>query len=272
MKTKNRKAGFTLIEFLIFIAIFSVIMTVFLSVLISVSSIQIRSISSYEVNQQSQFLLSAIQRYVENSSLIEMPAGISTSTLKLRMPNSSEDPLYIYLSNNTVYLKLTDSGSSQALTTSKVKVTSLNFLKKSNPPAKDSVSVSFVMEYNTENIKQKFVRSLATSIARVSAATFDSDIRASTTNFYKIGVQFGEWQSINNTIYFSGSNVGIGISSPQMNLEVNGGLRLNTSSGRPICSATIRGTIWITQSGSGISDVVWACIKNASDTYEWVGL
>jgi len=263
--------GFTLIELLIFMAIFSIVMVAFLSVLVLMSSVQIRNISSTEVNQQSQFLLSNIQRYIESSSLIEMPVGVSTSTLKLRMARDSEDPIYIYLntSDNIVYLKQTNSGTPQALTTSKVKVTSLNFIKKSNPGAKDSVSISFVVEYNTNNIKQKFVRSLLTSIARVSAATFDSDIRASTTNTYKIGAQAAEWQSINNTIFFSGSNVGIGISSPQMNLEINGGLRLNTSNSRPECSASVRGTFWVIQNGTGVKDNVSVCVKNASDTYEW---
>ena len=263
--------GFTLIELLIFMAIFSIVMVAFLSILISMSGVQIRNISSTEVNQQSQFLLSNIQRYIESSSLIEMPAGVSTSTLKLRMARDSEDPTYIYLntSDNIVYIKKTNSGSPQALTTSKVKVTSLNFIKKSNPGAKDSVSVSFVVGYNTNNIKQKFVRNLLSSIARVSAATFDSDIRASTTNTYKIGAQASEWQSINNTIFFSGSNVGIGISSPQMNLEINGGLRLNTSNSRPTCSASVRGTFWVIQNGTGVKDSVSVCVKNASDTYEW---
>jgi len=263
--------GFTLIELLIFMAIFSIIMVAFLSVLVSISSVQIRSISSIEVNQQSQFLLSNIQRYIESSSLIEIPAEVSTSTLKLRMAHDSEDPTYIYLdtSDNIVYLKKTNFGTPQALTTSKVKVTSLNFIKKSNPRAKDSVSVSFIIEYNTNNIKQKFVRNLLSSIARVSAATFDSDIRASTTNTYKIGAQPSEWQSINNTIFFSGSNVGIGISNPQMNLEINGGLRLNTTISRPTCSASIRGTFWVIQNGTGIKDNVSVCVKNASDTYQW---
>jgi prepilin-type N-terminal cleavage/methylation domain-containing protein len=270
---KNNK-GFTLIEVLVFLAIFTIIMTVFLAVLISISGVQVRNISSNEVSQQSQFLLLTIQRYVESSSLIDMPADVTTSTLKLRMARDSEDPIYIYLntSDNIVYLKQTNSGTPQALTTPRVKITTLNFTKKSNPGAKDTVSISFVMEYNTDNIKQKFVRNLLTSIARVSAATFDSDIRASTTNTYKIGAQAGEWQSINNTIFFSGSNVGIGISSPQMTLEINGGLRLNTTATKPTCSATTRGTFWVVQSGAGVKDYVQVCVKNASDTYEWVNL
>lgn len=268
---KNNHA-FTLIELLIFIAVFVIVVSIFFTVLVSISGVQVKSLASNQVNQESQFVLSTIQRYVESASLIELPPNSTSTTLKLRMADNSSDPIYIYLSSGVIYFKKTDSGEPQSLTSSKVKVTTLNFVKKSNPGAKDSVNVYLVMEYNNQNIAQKFVKSLVTSIARVSAATFDSDIRASTSNVYKIGTQAGEWQAINNTIYFSGSNVGIGVSSPAMNLEVNGGLRLNTSASKPTCGSSIRGTFWVTQSGTGVKDSVQVCVKNASDTYEWFSI
>jgi hypothetical protein len=70
------------------------------------------------------------------------------------------------------------------------------------------------------------VHILDTAIARVSAATFDSDIRASSTNTYKIGANTQEWKSINNTVYFgSAANVGIGVTpaSSGVKLQVSGG-------------------------------------------------
>jgi hypothetical protein len=54
-----------------------------------------------------------------------------------------------------------------------------------------------------------------------------------------------------------------------MHLEINGGLRLNTTAGQPQCTSTIRGTFWIVQGGTGVKDSVSVCVKNASDTYQW---
>lgn len=269
LPTTYSRRGFTVIELLIFSAIFAVVAITFVAILVSITRVQLRQVSVAEVSQQSQFVLQTLERYIEQSSLIEMATDAPTSTLTLRMPSSAKDPTYIYLSSNAVYLKETDSGTPEALTSSRVRVSTLTFTKRANASGHDSVAISLVVEYNTESIQQRFTQALSTAIARVSAATFDSDIRASSTNTYKIGAATQEWQSINSTIYFSGSNVGINVANPGQTLEVNGGMRLNTAISKPTCDSGQRGTFWVTQSGAGVKDSVQVCAKNASDTYLW---
>jgi hypothetical protein len=67
----------------------------------------------------------------------------------------------------------------------------------------------------------------------------------------------------------STGSVGIGTKVPARELEVNGGVRLNTATARPTCDATIRGTFWITQAGAGVKDSVEVCAKDAGDTFAW---
>lgn len=266
----SKKKGLSLIEVLIFVAIFSVIMVAFITILVVITRIQTRQQAAAEVNQQSQFLLQQVQYYIERSSLVELNQDVATSTLKLRMAASSEDPTYIYLSGSTVYLQQTATGTAQAMNSSKVTVSNLNFfVKRSNPPGHDSVSVSFTVAYNTASIQQKFSETLQTAIARVSAATFDSNVVPSSTATYKLGVSGSIWSSVNDLIYFSGSNVGIGVSSPGQTLEVNGGARLNTSTARPACDSTQRGTLWVTENTSA-TDTVSVCLRNADNvTFTW---
>ena len=52
--------------------------------------------------------------------------------------------------------------------------------------------------------------------------------------------------------------VGIGTTAPMMDLEVNGGVRLNSADPQPACNANARGTFWVVQSPSG--DTVQVCI------------
>jgi hypothetical protein len=70
----------------------------------------------------------------------------------------------------------------------------------------------------------------------------------------------------------AGGNVGIGTTSPQQKLEINGGIRLNTATAKPTCAAGIRGTLWYVQGGAGVADTVEACTKDAGDAYDWRAL
>jgi len=267
--TYSKEGGFTIIELLIFSAIFSLMTVSFLTALVSAIQIQTKQNATSEVNQQSQLLLDTVQYYVQTASLVELPSDMATTTLKLRMSASSADPTYIYSANNLVYLKQTENGTAQSLTSGKVSVSNLTFTKRANNPGHDSVNVVFTIAYNATTPGQYFLQNLQISVARVGAATFDSNVLPASNNTYNLGVSSQTWQSINNTLYFSGSNVGIGVSSPGQTLEVNGGLRLNTTNAQPTCSSSQRGTFWVVESGTGVKDSVQVCVKNASGTYIW---
>lgn len=270
MIRRNRfSAGFTILELLIFAAVLTLIVVAFITILVTLTRVQVRQTAAGEVNQQSQFLLQTIQYYVERSSLVDLNGNAATSTLKLRMTASSSDPTYLYLSAGTVYLKETDGGTAQPLTSSRVTVSDLLFTKREHQYAPDSVSAAFTVAYNTSNVAEQFSQTLNTAIARVSAATFDSNLIPSTTATYDVGVTSQVWRSINNVVYFSGTNVGVGVASPGQTLEVNGGVRLNTTATKPTCDSSQRGTFWVTQSGAGVQDSVQVCAKAAADTYAW---
>ena len=269
MKHFQSRSGFTIFELLIFSAALAILMMASVAVLVSVTRVHVRQTAAADVSEQSQFLLQAIQYYVERSSVIDLATDATTSTLKLRMAASSTDPTYLYLSAGTVYLKQTDGGTPQPLTSSRITVSDLAFTKRAHMYAHDSVSISFTASYNTQSAIQQFSQSIDTAISRVSAATFDSNLVPSTTATYDVGVTSQVWRSVNNVIYFSGSNVGVGVSNPGQTFEVNGGMRINTTASRPTCSAAQRGTFWVVQNGTGVKDSVSVCVKDEADSYSW---
>ena len=65
-------------------------------------------------------------------------------------------------------------------------------------------------------------------------------------------------------------NVGIGTSSPNQSVEVDGGVRLNTTKTKPTCSNEQRGTMWFEKANAGSDDIIYSCMKNSSDSYNWV--
>jgi len=80
--------------------------------------------------------------------------------------------------------------------------------------------------------------------------------------------------SVSNALVLGGTgsnlvSVGIGTATPSRELEVNGGVRLNTTKAKPACDSTTRGTIWITLGGAGVADLVEVCTKDQTEAYLW---
>lgn len=184
-----RRAGFTLVELLIYIAIFGTISTLFVGILAVAVKVQQREIGAAEVNSQINFTLQTIQQLTRKASNIEFAATgdnpethttTEASYLKLRMADSS-DPTCVSLVGTAVRLVSGDGGNGKCkdttetdnLTNARVSVTELSFTKYSNPPGKDVVDVRIAMEYGASS---GFFRVLQTSIQRAGAATFETDV------------------------------------------------------------------------------------------------
>lgn len=269
MTSHQLKAGFTLLELLIFSGIFMGLAIVVTSILVVIVRVQARESGVAEVTSQSNFVLRTIQDTVERASFIDMVQDSATSTLKLRMASSSADPTYIYVAGGGVYIKETDAGTPVVLSSSRVTVSSLQFTRRSHAGSRDTVGVTMQVDFNTANLQQRFSQLFMTGIRKVSAAVFDSNLIPSASDTYRLGASAGDWKSVNNTIYFNGSNVGIGVITPVQKLEIDGGVKLNPGTSKPTCDSTARGMMWFTAAGSGVSDALEVCIRNASTTYVW---
>jgi type II secretory pathway pseudopilin PulG len=247
------KKGYTLVELLVFLAIATVAVVAFVGILVVVVQLQVRQSSAGSVEQESTALLQQLQYYTQNASLINIPINTSTSTLSLRMSSSALDPTTISVnSSGMVYLQQ-GSATATPLTSSRVAVSNLSFVRHTNPPSHDTVSISFTMSYNAPtNTKQFFAQSFQTAVTQVSAATFDSNILPSSTATYSLGTSGNIWNSVNNVIYFSDSNVGVGTNAPQAALDVSGGNIFVDTVGRGIKLRDPSGNCWlVTPNSSG---------------------
>ncbi|MBI5147972.1 MAG: prepilin-type N-terminal cleavage/methylation domain-containing protein [Parcubacteria group bacterium] len=194
--------GFSLVELIIYIAIFAVVAGAGVGILTIVLRVQSREMSSAEVVQQANFVMQTVQRLVRESSLIEMTAGGSETVLKLRMKDAAVDPILISSDGIAVYLKQ-GAGATTTLTDSQVKVDELFFRKYQNPGAHDGVTVDLSLSYNTENPQQMASRTLRSVIARVSAATFDTDLLPNADGTLNIGLSNPRWATLrlSNLLY-----------------------------------------------------------------------
>ncbi len=126
---------------------------------------------------------------------------------------------------------------------------------------------------NNLNLKTTSSNSIVFYLNSNQAARFDSGGNLELNNSKTIyTTDNGNLTFIPNgtgNVLITNGSVGIGTTSPGQKLEINGGIRLNTTTAKPTCDSTVRGTFWSVQGGTGVKDTVEVCAKDATDAYAW---
>ncbi len=232
------KKGFTLVELLIYVAIFAVTAIFLVAILTTFTRIQLRQSAVNEVNHQVSFVSSVVKQLVQGSSLVDMTDGVTTSTLDLRMASSSSDPTLVYSSGTAVYMQQ-GSSSPVALTNSSVNVTNFSVTKYESPGGAAIVQLNLSLAYNNPNPASQFSQSLQVAVARISAATFDSSLYPASSTSLDFGSVVNPW----GNGYFSGNlNVGgevlsgSGVSGATA-MKANGNIGFTSSAQGPVLMA-----------------------------------
>lgn len=199
----KKQDGFTLFEFIIYIALFGMVATFLVAVFSSITQIEVNETGTREITHQLDFASKTIQRLVQESSVVDIPSGTPTSMLTLRMSSSVRDPTLVYSSGAVLYLK-EGTGTPIALTEVSVVVDSFTVTKFDNADGRSIVEAAIAVSYvSGEGKTQKTLRA---AVARVNAASFDSDLLPNTSGILNLGNPGSRWKNG----YFSGS-VGVGV-------------------------------------------------------------
>lgn len=227
----KRGRGFTLMETVLYMALFVGVGALITGITINSLEISKRETASTEVVQQLNFVMGTVQKLVGDASLIEAvyetdgdidptndPTVINESnqcddttaycTLRLRFENDNLDPTWVIASSAGVYLVSGDANeagdtpltidepASDRLTTDAVLVDFLRFTKYELPGGHALARVNLSLTYNTDVEKFRITKSLASAIGRVTAATFDDSLVPNTTNTYDLGIDGLTWRNL----------------------------------------------------------------------------
>lgn len=218
LKAKSSKLkAFTLIELIIYIAMFAGASIVLTSMLITILKVQNREALGNDVSSQLTFVLENVNRLVRESSLIEKvyegndlnAPCVNYCSVKLRMPKSSEDPTIITSDEDAIYLKRGSTGPCAAtapnslecaITNEKVVVTNLNFKQDVVQRGRSILNIDASLKFNSPDPKFAILRSIKSAVGRASAAAFDGSIvpiavpPATSDNQYDVGVAGNRWR------------------------------------------------------------------------------
>lgn len=214
--------GLSLIELVLYIGIFIVVVGVFTAYLTGTLKLSNRESANSELSAQLNSAMQTIGQKIQSASNIEIEAGVPVSSLKLRMKDPLKDPTCVSLSGTKIILAEGPAvGAPQNctsvtsdLTTGKVNVTALTFLKQTFYPGQDQVIIDLQMIYNSTNPEQQISRAIRTAVNQMHAATFSDNLLPG-SGFFNLGSATSPWQNG----YFSG-RVGIRSTNPGASLEV----------------------------------------------------
>lgn len=132
----KKQNGFSLIETIIYIAIFSMFVGALMTFTLNINSSRLHSQIMLEVKGQGSDLMRILTKTITNSTAINYPGtGLSSGTISLNTPDSLKNPTIFSGSGEAVYIT-EGLNSAVALTNNKVKVTNLSFtnVSKINTP------------------------------------------------------------------------------------------------------------------------------------------
>lgn len=148
--------GFTLIEFLLYIALAAFMIAVLGGIGINVLTSRTKAHAQEEVRYNGQFIFETLQTAVADADAIIIPSpGESSTTLQLQMPDAEADPTTIYAQEDGVYLQ---RGTNEpiALSGGSVDVSQLLFSNVTQDGGDGSVRVELLLTaYNPENQRSR---------------------------------------------------------------------------------------------------------------------
>jgi len=170
-KKEFRQKGQGLVEILIYVAIFGAIATSLMAIVWNVTRIHSTQLASNEVDSNLRYVMNLINGKVREASLIDSATG---STLVLTMRGDTQTTFSV--ADGVLYIQ-EGSGEAVAITSDRVNVDALSFEKISMAGAKGGVKVDITLSYKAPNNPElAFTKNLLSTVNRVSAITFDSDI------------------------------------------------------------------------------------------------
>lgn len=148
--------GFTLIEFLIYIAIVGTVLLATGAIGFNVLFGKAKLMAIEEVSQNARFTMERIAMSVRNAETIQSPVpGASDSVLALKMADKTKNPTSFVLSNGSLQIK-EGPGAFVSLTSSETMVTALQFSNISYPNTPGTIRIQMTLQYTNPSNRPEY--------------------------------------------------------------------------------------------------------------------
>jgi prepilin-type N-terminal cleavage/methylation domain-containing protein len=153
--------GFTLMEVLLYVAIFSLIIGAVAGLAINSTSERAHNQIVADLNYQGESVMYTIVQAVDNSTSIDTPTlGTNSGTLSLSTADPSTNPTVFdaFTDSTTTRMQISEGSvpTQNFLTNSRVRLTNLTFTNNGVTGSKGSVQIEFTLTYVTNSTLRSF--------------------------------------------------------------------------------------------------------------------
>lgn len=144
-KILKSNKGFTLVEILLYIGIFSILIVVLFQLLSSIFDVQLESQSTSSVVRDGRFILNRFSYDIGQAKTIISPISLGSQSASLQFSIGSTTYTYL-LVNENLTLANSSLGTTDELNSINTAVSNLNFLRLSDTNGdNDTVTISFIL-------------------------------------------------------------------------------------------------------------------------------
>jgi len=150
-----KKNGFSTIEFLLYMGIFSILIIVLMQVFFTLLDSQLSSESFSAVDQNGRYVLAKLQYDISQASSIVTPPTQGSQSTSLQITVNSINYLYSLTSGGDLQIKNVSTGALDTLTGFDASMSALIFTRIGLGTGNDTVQLSFVLQSRTVSHSQK---------------------------------------------------------------------------------------------------------------------
>lgn len=150
MRKEHIQKGMTIVEMLMYMAIFAILMTVLTQIFTSSLDVQLESKSTSSVQQDGQYMLSRLSYDLKRAQSVSIPANFGQPTGALQI--SIDGTTYTYSTDLNDNFTITNDQGTNNLNSTGTTVTNVSFLRIGNPGGKSTIQITYQVNSTTQQV------------------------------------------------------------------------------------------------------------------------
>ena len=159
----RKRAGFTIVEILIFFGLTSIFLTVITDLFVSIFDVKRESEATSAVEQDGRFILARLIRDVSRATAVTTPASLGASGSSLVLTIGGAANTYAVSGGN---LNLSNSAGVSRVNSSETAISAITFQRVGNALTNETVRVNFTIESVTKRNSGSEIRTFQTTVGR----------------------------------------------------------------------------------------------------------